>query len=420
VYQGLFTAYNKLENMETKSEKTAKKFSFRKRRSSKGKKEDDEQQPVDLEAEQPTTEEKCEGTPEKASGIVEEKDFETPTNTVEDVKAPESLGENSAQKSSSEASENAGKKKSKRRSLFKRKKSSVEENCELQVKESEEKSENKGREDEGEASFVESTVDGMSSEAGQVVCEAKQTDTTEQSDGEGYLSVGEVSEAEGETLLEEGKESSPESVKIEADKGTKRKGFFKRGLSLKRRKSKKQTSEPKEDAIAAATTTEQPCVEETPTEATSQDSETPDNKGLHEDENLTDNHEDIGSKTDSDNTSSALAKKLPVKPKRKVSFIGPDGTKLDSADEGDSPTERPVETSDESDEDTITGENVPSAVSEEVSQVVVPEVVVMTENAGCSESLPEGKSKLTSLNILDSSISSKLFPWRSNKNYNLY
>ena len=376
--------------MDSKSEKTPKKFSFRKRRSSKGKKEGDVQ-PVDLEAEQPTTEENLENTPEKASGSVEQ-DFETPTSTVDDKNVLDSLGENSNQKATGEASESAGKKKSKRRSLFKRKKSSVEENCELQVKESEDKSESKEENDEsGEASFVESTVDGMPNE-GQVVCEAKQSDITEQSDGEGYLSVGEVSEAEGETLLEEGKESSPESVKIEADKGTKRKSFFKRGLSLKRRKSKKQTSESKEDTVAAGKTTEQSCVEITPTEATLENSETGDE--LNEDKEVTENNEDINneSKTDSDNPSSAMAKKLPVKPVRKVSFIGPDGTKLDSPDEGDSPTEQSVETSDESDEDTVTDENAPSEVLDKVLQVVVPEVVVMTENAGCSESLPEGKN----------------------------
>ena len=395
MYQVLYKAIfeNKLKDMESKSEKTPKKFSFRKRRSSKGKKEGDVQ-PVDLEAEQPTTEENLENTPltpEKASGSVEQ-DFETPTSTVEDNNVVDSLGENSNQKATGEVSKSAGKKKSKRRNLFKRKKSSVEENCELQVKESEDKSESKEQEDgSGEASFVASaTIDGMSNEE-QVVCEAKQSDIIEQSDGEGYLSVGEVSEAEGETLLEEGKEPSPESVKIEADKGTKRKSFFKRGLSLKRRKSKKQTRESKEDTVVAGTTTEQSCVEITPTDATLENSEPGDEP--NEDKELTENNEDINneSKTDSDNPSSAMAKKLPVKPVRKVSFIGPDGTKLDSPDEGDSPTEQSVETSDESDEDTVTGEDEPSEVLDKVLPVVVPEVVVMSENAGCSESLPEGE-----------------------------
>ncbi|CAB3981740.1 Hypothetical predicted protein [Paramuricea clavata] len=384
--------------MDTKSEKSAKKFSFRKRRSSKGKKEG-ELQPVDLETEQQATvaTQNCDDTPEKASGIVEQEFIQTPTNTVEDNKATESSGEDPGQKSTGESA-SGGKKKSKRRSLFKRnsKKSSVDESCELRVKESEntgEKSEEQ-KDESGEGSVVASTVENVMSsvEQGQVVCEKKQGEITEQSDGEGYLSVGEASEAEGEALFDGGKGSSPESVIVEGDKGTKRKSFFKRGLSLKRRKSKKQTSESKEDSV----TTEQPSNDETQTEATLESS------GAAADINdqnavkaLTENSEgteDINneSKTASDNMSSAMAKQLPVKPARKVSFIGPDGTRLDSSDEGDSPTELPVETGDESDEDTITGEDGPSEVPEKVSEIVAPEVVVMAENTECSESFPEG------------------------------
>ena len=386
--------------METKSEKTPKKFSFRKRRSSKGKKQD-EQQPVDLE-----TGANCET--ENPSAAVEQV-FETPTSTLQDNQVAESSGEVPIQKSTDEANESAGKKKSKRRSLFKRKKSSTDENCELQVKESEDKSETKEEKDEpGEGSFVETTVNNAISsiDEGQVVCEAKQVDIVEQSDGEGYLSVGEVSEAEGEALLEEGKGSSPEFVTIDEDKETKRKSFFKRGLSLKRRKSKKQTNESKEESVAT-TTIQQPCEDETQTKATIHSSDNAaDINDLDKVETLPENSEDGNneSQTEADTTSSAMAKKLPLKPPRKVSFIGPDGTKLDSSDEGDSPTEQPVETGDESDEDTATCEDGPSEVLKEVSEIILPEVVVMTENF---ELLPEGENRLT-LYILDSSISSKL------------
>lgn len=394
--------YNILENMDTKSEKTAKKFSFRKLRSSKGKK-DGELQPVDLETEQKATvaTQNCDDTPEKASGIVEQEFIQTPTNTVEDNKATESSGEDPGQKSTGEPA-SGGKKKSKRRSLFKRnsKKSSVDESCELRVKEIEntgEKSEEQ-KDESGEGSFVESTVENVMSsvEQGQVVCEEK-GEITEQSDGEGYLSVGEASE--GEALFDEGKGSSPESVLVEGDKGTKRKSFFKRGLSLKRRKSKKQTSESKEDSV----TTEQPSNDETQTEVTLESTvAAADINDQNEVEALMENSEgteDINneSKTDSDNMSSAMAKQLPVKPARKVSFIGPDGTRLDSSEEGDSPTELPVETGDESDEDTVTGEDGPSEVSEKVSEIVAPEVVVMAENTECSESFLEGENKLTLL-----------------------
>ena len=382
--------------MESKGDKTSKKFSFRKRRSSKGKKDGEVQQPVDLVTEQ--NEANFEGTPEKASVVVEE---ETQTPQLDCNKGTESSGEDPSPKSSADV----GKKKSKRRSLFKRnsKKSSADESCELTAKEGE-NSLDKSEATEQNVEIVNSSVDNVSSsvEQGQVVCgeNGKAAEVTaEQSDGEGYFSVGEISETEGETLLGEGSESSPESGKTEPDKGTKRKKFFKRGLSLKRRKSKKQTSEPTEGSA----TVEQTYKDETETKSVLQNSESAiqDQEVTKIEERTAENgqrDENIvnESTTDSENTSDAGAKKDSGKPPRKVSFVGPDGTKLESSDDGDSLTEQPVENGDESDGDTITGEDGPSQVSEEISEIVVEEVVVMTENAESSEPLTEGENNFVS------------------------
>ena len=383
--------------MESKTEKSQKKFSFRKRKSSKGKK-DIEQQPVDNETEQQVmsaTAQNCDETPEKASGVDQQKQFQTPP-----LEQAESSGEDPNPKSTSEsARENAGKKKSKRRSLFKRssKKSSVDESCELQVK-SNESTDNKSEDEKDETSTVDNATSSVEDE--QVVCEeqAKSAEiTAEQSDVEGYLSVGDISEAEGETLLEGTQESSPESAIIQPDKGTKRKGFFKRGLSLKRRKSKKQTNERKDESA----TVKESCESQTDKnkEAENREIVTEANDFTKENEETSpENHkdtEDNESKPEKDKTSISTVQKDPVKLTRKVSFVGPDGAKLDSSDDGDSPAEEIGSTGDESDGDTITGEDGPSEVSEKVPEEVAPEVVIMIENAGCSEPFTEGeKNKL--------------------------
>ena len=381
--------------MESKGEKTSKKFSFRKRRSSKGKKDDEVQQPVDLDTEQNETN-LLEGTPERASVVVEQ---ETQTPQPDGDKAAESSGEDPSPKSAGEHAV-VEKKKSKRKSLFKRngKKSSVDESSELKVKEDENlpyKSEATGGKDE----IVDSSVDDKISSVGegQVVCQGERKAaeiTAEQSDGEGYFSVGDISETEGEILLGGGSESSPESGKTEAYKGTKRKKFFKRGLSLKRRKSKKQTSEPVQESVTA----EQTSKDETQTKSIIKKSESAiedqelDTIGVvtaengERDENAIDE-----TQTDSENTSEVAAKKDSGKTTRKVSFVVPDGAKLESSDEGDSLTEQAPENDDESDGDTVTGEDGPSEVSEEVSENVVHEVVVMTGDAECPEPFTEGE-----------------------------
>lgn len=392
--------------MEAKSDKnTPKKFSFRKRRGSKGKKEN-ESTPVALETDQEATKsvENCEPTPEKSSDCIEQQ--QTPEITAQDEQPGQSSGEELSPKADdSPPSEGTKKKKSKRRSLFKRsgKKNTekVDDCCEPKLKD------NECTEQELEAS--EATVlesIGIVSNEEQVVCEVpeKPGEITDQSDGEGYLSVGEASEAEGETFLEE-KGSSPEAARVDqGDKGTKRKSFFKRGLSLKRRKPKKQTNDSKEETA----TTEQPCEAEKQTEATLENSVTTSEADeLSKTEKSFDASEDISneSKTDEQEILSAVAKKYPPKPPRKVSFVGPDGTKLESSDEGDSLTEHLTETGDESDDDTITAEDDPSELLNEVSEIVVPEVVIMSEDTGCAEPATEvDDDDLTEVSSMSSSL----------------
>ncbi|XP_028396805.1 retinitis pigmentosa 1-like 1 protein [Dendronephthya gigantea] len=344
----------------------------------RGKKEADIQQPVDHDTEA-TAVHNCEETPEKAGDIVEQ-DVQAKTSEDRNV-AEQSSGEDGSPKSNVEPG-NEGKKKSKRRSLFKRssKRNSANEDCELKTKESDE--------GQNEAGLVETTAVDIAIanvDERQVVCEEKHGEVTDQSDGEGYFSVGEASEVEGEALAEE--KTSPESeAEIATDKGTKRKSFFKRGLSLKRRKAKKQTHESKEETV----TTEKSCCEaQAQTESSSRGVEVVETTvqattGVEGDVCSQDINNE--SETDAENTS----ENLPVKSPRKVSFVGPDGKKIESSDEGDSLAEQVVESADESDEDTVVPDDGPSKVSEEASGNTAPEIVVVSEEVACVETPAEG------------------------------
>lgn len=340
------------------------------------------------------------GDSPKTIQALESESPEMKTNEGAEAVGTQSSGEDTSPKGvkSDGSPEGTTKKKSKRRprSLFKRNSRNIKDEKKVEdacgvTKESETQEENSEA-----SSCVNNTKE-------QVVCDEseKPDEIRDQSDAE--YDIGEASE--GEALEEKSDEQSEvatnataegqtdDEKKSEQKQGTKRKGFFKRGLSLRRSKSKKkqEDSEPK--------TLDNPTTKETETceigvltdsgleqNATQEDNDEVNNGELSSDVkeiNEVKSCEILDeAKTEAPENVPAIVKKGPTKPVRKVSFVEPEFVS-ESSDEGDSPSEATTETGDDLQDSTppVTAEVAPSA---EVT-IVISEPVVDPKDVSADE-----------------------------------
>lgn len=428
--------------MEDNSPQTSTKksgFSFRKKRSNSKTRKNDEQKPVDIEKNDEINDAeiaKCgeysgaeNGDSPPRKNIDSEAEGGLTANedegaTLDEDSSPKSV--KTEQAAGKEPSKKKTKKRSSRRGLFRRSsknKDAAEKDAEAheETKQEEAPSEAEARSDAGKEEQVACDESGERSEVGEqsdaeyvgyvsgAASECEESEETNLDDGKlGKDSVG------NETIEEETTAAASGKKKAEQKDGTKKKKFFKRGLSLRRSKSKKNRENDNGGSDAKENKSEQSAAKETNEIGVSTDSrldlsqfatqgDQASSNGeppveIRED-NVAEDSEVSGKERAEEIENEEDTKKAPIKPVRKVSFADPERA---TADDGDSPSDAVTEEKEEELE--VSPPSAAEADPSESSAIVLSEPEAETKDPEEPKEAEVEDDELTEVSSVTSSL----------------